>query len=207
MGATGAYNNYFITLANALVTAGEGNSYLRLGWEFDGNWYAWQAQSATAEADYAAYFRQIVTAMRSVPGAAFKFVWNPDAAAFTSSTYNVALAYPGSSYVDVIGLDLYDFNWTASTPSAAWTKSFLPQLTSAEAFAQQANKPIAFAEWGVVISPGFGDDPSYINNMTAWMKSHDVAYESYFNGNADPNANLIGGNFPLSMSALGSDLG
>ena len=28
-------------------------------------------------ADFAAYFRDIVTAMRSVPGAAFRFVWNP----------------------------------------------------------------------------------------------------------------------------------
>ena len=206
-GATGAYNAYFTTLATNLVASGEGNSYLRLGWEFDGNWYAWQAQSTSAEADYAAYFRQIVISMRSVPGAAFKFVWNPDAAAFTSSTYNVQLAYPGSSYVDVIGLDLYDFNWTASTPSAAWTNSFLPQLTAAATFANSQGKPIALTEWGVVMTPGYGDDPSYINNMIAWMRSHNVAYEAYFNGNADLNANLIGGNFPKSLSAFSADLG
>ena len=50
-GATGAYNSYFVTLAQTLVAAGEGNSYLRLGWEFDGNWYpSWDADTPAAEA-------------------------------------------------------------------------------------------------------------------------------------------------------------
>jgi hypothetical protein len=43
IGATGAYNSYFVTLAQTLVAAGESNAYLRLGWEFDGGWYAWSA--------------------------------------------------------------------------------------------------------------------------------------------------------------------
>ena len=38
-GATGAYNSYYVTLAQTLVAAGESNAYLRLGWEFDGGWY------------------------------------------------------------------------------------------------------------------------------------------------------------------------
>ena len=79
-GATGAYNSYFVTLAQNLIAGGEGNAYLRLGWEFDGNWFpSWAAQTPAAEADFAAYFDQIVTAMRSVPGEDFQFVWNPDA--------------------------------------------------------------------------------------------------------------------------------
>ena len=78
-GATGAYNAYFVTLAQTLVAAGEGNTYLRLGWEFDGNWYpSWDADTPTAEAQFAAYFDQIVTAMRTVAGENFQFVWNPD---------------------------------------------------------------------------------------------------------------------------------
>jgi hypothetical protein len=217
LGASGTYNAYFTTLANTLVAAGEGNAYLRIGWEFDGNWYAWQAQSLTAETNYAAYFRQIVTAMRSVPGAEFKFVWNPDAGAFTKSGYSVTAAYPGSAYVDIIGLDLYDMSWaTPATPENAWTSTYLPELSAAQSFAQSEGKPIALCEWGALIRPAFhglGDDPYYINNMIEWMQvpSHNVAYESYFNSNTlaaggGANQNLIGGNFPNSLAAFTKNL-
>ena len=78
-GASGAFNSYYVTLAQTLVAGGEANAYLRLGWEFDGSWMAWDATTPSAEASFAAYFQQIVTAMRSVPGEQFRFVWNPDA--------------------------------------------------------------------------------------------------------------------------------
>ncbi len=67
-GATGAFNSYFVTLAQTLISAGESNAYLRLGWEFDGSWMPWTATTPAAEASYASYFQQIVTAMRSVSG-------------------------------------------------------------------------------------------------------------------------------------------
>ena len=60
-GATGAYNLYFVTLAQTLVAGGLSNAYLRLGWEFDGSWMAWAATTPGAEASFAAYFQQIVT--------------------------------------------------------------------------------------------------------------------------------------------------
>ena len=217
LGATGSYNGYFTTLATTLVSAGDANAYLRLGWEFDGNWYPWHAQTPTDESNYAAYFRQIVTAMRAVPGAAFRFVWNPDASAFVSKTYSVALAYPGDAYVDVIGLDLYDMNYGGpETPQQAWSNNYLPQLSAASSFAQSHAKPLALCEWGVVstASHGLGDDPLYINDMTSWMKSpgNDVLYESYFNSNTRAsdggvNFNLIGGGFPNSLAAFTADLG
>lgn len=216
LGATGAYNSYFTTLASSMVAAGEGNAYLRLGWEFDGNWYAWQAQTATDEANYASYFRQIVTSMRSVPGAAFSFVWNPDASAFVSTTYSVTAAYPGNAYVNVIGLDLYDMSWASPpTPQNSWTSTYLPELTAAESFAQSQDEPIALCEWGALFGAnGLGDDPYYVNSMINWMsiKGNDVAYESYFNGDTtavggSSNADLVGGSFPDSLSAFISDLG
>ena len=216
-GASGRYNGYFNILAKRLVANGEGDAYLRLGWEFDGNWYAWQAQSTTAEAEFASYFRQIVTSMRAVPGAAFRFVWNPDASAFTAKGYSVTAAYPGKSYVDVIGLELYDWNWgPPETTQSAWKHTFLPQLTIADRFALSQGKPLSLDEWGVVTATthGFGDDPYFINHMIKWMESprHHVAYESYFNGNTvspggSPNLDLLGGNFPMSLSAFVASLG
>ncbi len=217
LGAAGAYDQYFTTLANTLIASGERTAYLRLGWEFDGNWYAWQAQSSTAESQYASYFRQIVTTMRAVPGAEFKFVWNPDASVFVSKSPLVKAAYPGDTYVDVVGLDLYDMNWGGpETPQSAWTNTYLPQLTAAASFAHSQNKPIAICEWGTLVPAehGLGDDPLYVNDMIKWMQnpSHNVVYESYFNSNtltasAGVNQNLTGGNFPNSQATFTNDLG
>ncbi len=213
-GAKGAYNPYFVSLAQTLVAGGEADAYLRIGWEFDGSWFAWNATTASAEANYAAYFQQIVTAMRSVPGEDFQFVWNPDATAFTQSGYSVEAAYPGSAYVDVIGLDAYDATWaTPQTPSNAWSSTMLPALTAAQKFASSQGKPLAFTEWGVIIRSdghGLGDDPYYVNQMISWMRtaSNDVAFEAYFDyDQSGLNSQITGGSFPDSLAAFESDLG
>jgi hypothetical protein len=211
-GATGAYNWYFIVLAQTLVADGLSTAYLRLGWEFDGSWTNWAATTPSAEASFASYFQQIVTAMRSVPGEQFRFEWNPDAGAFTQSGYSVAAAYPGNAYVDVIGLDAYDQSWaTPMTPTNAWSQTMLPALQAAAQFAASNGKPLAFGEWGLAIrgdGHGLGDDPYFVNQMVSWMRSNDVAYESYFDSNSDGTNSLItGGSFPNSLAAFRSDLG
>jgi hypothetical protein len=211
-GATGAYNSYYVTLAQTLVAGGLSNAYLRLGWEFDGSWMAWAATTPSAEASFASYFQQIVTAMRSVPGEQFRFVWNPDAGAFTQSGYSVAAAYPGNAYVNVIGLDAYDQSWaTPQTPTNAWASTDLPALSAAAQFAASNGKPLAFCEWGVAIRSdghGLGDDPYFVNQMVAWMRGNNVTYESLFDANSGGvNSLLTGGSFPSSLAAFSSDIG
>ena len=213
-GATGAFNSYFVTLAQTLVAGGQSDAYLRLGWEFDGSWMAWAATTPSAEASFASYFQQIVTAMRSVPGEQFRFVWDPDAGAFTEAGYSVAAAYPGNAYVDVIGLDAYDQSWaTPQTPTNAWSSTTLPALTAAQQFASANGKPLAFCEWGVAIRSdghGLGDDPYFINQMVSWMQSpsNDVTYESYFDADSGGvNSLITGGSFPNSLAAFSADLG
>ena len=208
-GAKGAYNAHFVTLARTLVAAGESNTYLRLGWEFDGTWTAWKATTPKAEANFAAYFRQIVSAIRSVGGEHFKFVWNPDAAAFVSATYNVGPAYPGNRYVDEVGLDAYDQSWvTPLTPANAWSQTVLPALTAAASFAQAHGKPIAVTEWGTAIrgdGHGLGDDPLYVSNMIGWMRDpvHNVIFETYFDYDGrGTNSVITGGHFPDSLVAF-----
>ena len=203
-----------MTLAQTLVAGGQSNAYLRLGWEFDGSWMPWAATTPSAEANFAPYFQQIVTAMRSVPGENFRFVWNPDAGAFTQSGYSVAAAYPGNAYVDVIGLDAYDQTWASpQTPTNAWTSTALPTLTAAQQFASSHGKPLAFTEWGVAIRSdghGLGDDPYFIDQMVSWMDNpaNDVTYETYFDDNSGGvNSLLTGGSFPRSLAAFSADLG
>ena len=213
-GASGAFNSFYVTLAQTLVAGGQANDYLRLGWEFDGSWTAWAATTPGSETSFAAYFQQIVTAMRSVSGEHFRFVWNPDAVAFTQAGYSVAAAYPGDAYVDVIGLDSYDQSWaTPQSPTNAWTQTTLPALTAAQQFASAHTKPLAFTEWGLAIRSdghGLGDDPSFINLMSGWMEnpSNDVIYETYFDDNAGGvNSLITGGSFPKSLAAFTADFG
>ena len=213
-GATGAFNSYYVTLAQTLVSGGESNAYLRLGWEFDGSWMPWAATTSGAEAAFASYFQQIVTTMRSVSGAHFRFVWNPDAGAFTHVGYSVAAAYPGDAYVDVIGLDAYDQSWaTPQTPTNAWSSTTLPTLSAARQFASTHGKPLAFTEWGVAIRSdghGLGDDPYFINQMLAWMdnSANDVAFETYFDADSGGvNSLITGGSFPNSLAAFSTALG
>lgn len=209
MGASGAYNHYFSRLGKTLVAAGEAGAYLRLGWEFDNGQFAWAATTPETEQSYAAYFQQIVTTMRAVRGEHFKFVWNADVEAFTSRSYNVGLAFPGRRFVAAIGIDDYDSQtWVSpSTPAKSWSQATLPDLIAARKFARKAGRPLAVSEWGLepAGATGFGDDPLYMTNMIAWMKSpaNDVVYESYFN---DAETGLTSGIYPASLAALTRDL-
>jgi hypothetical protein len=88
--------------------------------------------------------------------------------------------------------------------------TLLPALNAAHAFAAAQGKPLAICEWGIAfLSNGLGDDPLYINNFSAWMKSpaNDVLYESYFNYNGTSDSVLTGGSAPNSLAAFKADFG
>ena len=148
--------------ARTLVHYGEGNAILRLGWEFNGTWYPWSVTDQTAAANFAAFFRNIVTTMRIVPGAAFRFVWNPTAGPEPEPAEN---AYPGDAYVDYVGLDLYDQVWgIPQDPGLAWPRYVTEPngLRWLSSFATAHHKPAVIPEWGVTIRSdghGLGDDP------------------------------------------------
>jgi len=211
-GASGAYDGYFVTLARNLVSAGAANAYLRLGWEFNGNWYPWSVGNATDAANFAGYWRHIVDAMRSVPGQSFSFVWNPNGDGPTN--YTPDQAYPGSGYVDFIGTDMYDNCWCSpQTPQAGWAS----QLTHAwgldwlSSFAASQGKPIVFPEWGLSRRSdghGLGDDPYFVNQFAAWITQNNVAWTSYFNADPGGQADAItDGTFPNALAAFRQDFG
>ena len=181
-GATGAYNTYFLTLAQALVQGGQGSSIIRLGWEFNGGWFPWAANGQAAA--FVAFWQQIVTTMRSVPGANFLFEWNPTRGDL--GVGNLANYYPGNAYVDIIGLDVYDVEWASYPgPQAEWNTMLTEPygLDWLASFAAAQNKPMSFPEWGLgwTDSPvgsgavGGGDNPYFVNQMANWISTHNVS--------------------------------
>jgi len=213
-GASGAYNQYFATLAQNLVAEGEGNAILRLGWEFNGNWYPWSVANNTDAQNFAAFWRQIVNTMRAVPGEQFSFLWNPNLGG--SSSWNLADAYPGSAYVDYIGSDTYDEYWgSPMTPQNSWS-NILNQtwgLNWLVSFAASEGRPIAIPEWSVCIRSdghGLGDDPYFINQFANWIASNNVAFTNIFSFNdtaGGQDNDITDGNFPNSLAAFKADFG
>jgi hypothetical protein len=220
--SSGAYNAYWKDYAEKLVAAGAANAIIRLGWEFNltttptphRNWTinGTGANSVDDAANFAQYFRNIVTAMRSAAGQDFLFDW------CTVNGYNSAknpeTAYPGDAYVDFITQDVYDRNFDTgfADPDVRWL-NILGQRRKADgsagdgqgrrwglewcrAFARSRGKPFAIPEWGVWYEPASpqagGDNPDFITKMYDWMSGNaigdgagELAFAIYFNFGAN----------------------
>jgi hypothetical protein len=201
-GARGTYNDHFVRLAQRLVQYGYGSSTIRLGWEFNGGWYVWSAIHDPVS--WPVYWRQIVTAMRSVPGAAFTFDWNP----VPGGGVPLEQVYPGDDYVDVIGMDVYDVDCGTADPEARWANAvWVPYgLEWHRRFAAEHGKPMSFPEWGVwrggiAGTCAGGDNPRFVERMHEWVHQANVAYHAYFEFDApDGDHELMSGAFPQSAA-------
>ena len=182
--AAGADNQQFYQLGELLVRDGFSNTIINLSREMNGSWYAWSERRAPrSEPDaFILAWRQVVTTMRSVPGAHFKFLWTiyPKAATVTE-------CWPGSAYVDYVGSDILDWyggpdNTYPRTASGAldWALHWQRSLNATPGgldwiaqFSRLTGKPIIIPEWGLDFHTFGGQDDTYfLTRMTAWMKAH-----------------------------------
>lgn len=177
--ATGEYNGYATSLGANLVAVGLQNSVLRLGAEMNGIWEEdYVGPTVSEQRLWAECFANEVTAFRKVPGENFLIDWNPNACVEDIPFANY---YPGNSYLDIMGLDIYDVS--CINPFARQTFRQLSDvplgIASFEKFAAVTGKPMSFPEWGLKKDPN-GDDPAYIDGMGAIFDRRDVAFETYF---------------------------
>jgi hypothetical protein len=183
-GASGAYDAHFRALAAKLAEAGEGDAELRLGWEFNGNWFGWRA-SADPQA-FVTFWRRIVEAMRSIPGTHFTFNWNPSLGGHAIALDRV---YPGDNFVDAIGIDLYNYQSGTISPQNRWLEYLNKEfgLGWLARFASEHGKALTVPEWGTGRKPGTqeggGDDAYFVEQVGHWFEQHNVVYACYFNVN------------------------
>jgi hypothetical protein len=183
--AAGDYNDKWLEFGKNIESAGiAGTTVIRLGWEFNGDWYKWQASNP---AQFAECWRQIVGTVKTVaPQLAWD--WNVNRGKGASVT-DAAEAYPGDKYVDIVGIDSYDM-WPGVTSASAWQEQYAGAygLKHWVDFATTHGKKVSVPEWGVYpASPSTGgDNPYYIQKMEGFFKSlgSQLAYESYFNESA-----------------------
>nr|MDT0517894.1 glycosyl hydrolase [Streptomyces sp. DSM 41633] len=166
-GAEGQHDRHFKRLAERLVSLGVPDTVIVLGWEMNGVTYTHRC--APDPENWKAYWKRIVTTMRSVPGQEFKFDFAPnrgtDAIGWTK-------CYPGDDVVDVIGMDSYD---------QAPGKTFDDQITQPYGlqqhvdFAKAHGKEISYPEWGLYRR---GDNPEYVRRMLKWIEQHKPLYHT-----------------------------
>jgi hypothetical protein len=178
--ASGKLDSYIHQYAQALKAFADPVLIRLFGGEFNGSW--WYGQSPLANpnltpADFVAAWRRVVDIFRGVGADNVSFAWTPNVYPPTPVTYidsNIAAYYPGDSYVDWAGADIYDY------APASW-------LDPVYAFAVEHNKPFFVAEWGVrccgsTLTPP--EHQAWIGSMFDYFESHpDVKAISYFNYN------------------------
>jgi hypothetical protein len=205
-GAAGAFEGYDRTLAQNLVNGGLASAIIVLGAEANGTWEDDNIGSDPAQvAEWVQTWRNTVLAMRSVPGADFRFVWavNNRVPATPFASY-----YPGDDVVDVIGDDAYDSGVTADANDWNEVAGGPAGVDALVAFAQSHGKPVAFPEWGVGVrnsgNLAGNDDPGYLNGLAGVVAHADVAFQCYF-FNDEWETELQQG--PLSLAAYRAAFG
>lgn len=204
--AAGSNDADFLYLAGQINTQKpSGTIYLRIGWEFNGDWYPWQ--SAGVEADYIAAFRHVVGLFRSVLPTRCNISWVPNWSVQTgaSSWINPELSWPGSAYVDSVGIDVYytvEFDGTDPVAAFDYKRDAPYGLAWQVSWAHTNNKPLSIGEWGVNTDVG----PPYITLMNSWLRGNNYAFHNYWDSNAAAAACQMSNNqYPSSSTRFISE--
>jgi hypothetical protein len=203
--AAGAGDTYWTQLGqniNKYCGTKQNQVVLRLGWEMNGDWYQWGYGSGNSSwnsvSDFKAAWQRIVPKVRAnAPGV--KFEWCPSSGRVASST-GLSGGYPGNSYVDIIGLDVYDQydtgGWQNILNGGNGVSIGLATLRS---FAKSNGKPEAYTEWGLEdTSNGHADNPTFILGMYCFFmeaaaSGSSVDHHGLWNSNSGgPNAAFQG---------------
>jgi len=118
------YLEYYRQLAENLIAKGYGNSILRPGWEYNGNWFAWGDKDELGPIQvkdevynharaYRELFGKIHETMMAVEGAKFRWSWCTAIGAkgyqnLDGSRIDYTDWFPGTDRVDIISADYYD---------------------------------------------------------------------------------------------------
>lgn len=174
--AAGRHDSYIRSWARAAAAWGR-PVRLRFAHESNGSWYPWAVGvNGTTASQYAAAWRRVVTLFRSAGARNVQFVWCPNIP--FAGTPALASIYPGDAYVDVVGLDGY--NWGTSQDWSQWgtfTDVFGAGVNELRSFTA---KPLVLGEVGC--AEAGGDKAAWIADMFAVLDAHpEVRGFTWFN--------------------------
>ena len=119
--------------------------YIRYAHEMSNPWYSWSQYYKNTPEEYVASWKHVVDIFREEGATNVSFVWTP-------YTKDDDAYFPGEAYVDVIGLDVFNFGTAVSGMN--WNSFYNIAQPMHEAYAKY-NKPFMIAEVG---TSTFGGD-------------------------------------------------
>ncbi|KUI16264.1 endoglucanase [Mycobacterium sp. GA-1285] len=143
----GAFDDYVYRWADEIGEWGR-NTFIRFAHEFNGDWYPWTPSRGTSPSAYVDAWRHVHDIFTDKEVANVDWIWAPTAAVGPLTDW-----YPGDEYVDVLGVDGY--NWGTSRPTTRWIAAeelFGAALDELRSIA--ADKPKLVAEVGCAESGG-----------------------------------------------------
>jgi mannan endo-1,4-beta-mannosidase len=143
--ADGRYDSYWRSYADHVKAFGT-RVILSLDHEMNGSWYPWGYQHTSPEAFVAAW-RHIVTIFREQGTRNVTWLWTVNVTdALDNHIADPDHWWPGSSYVDWVGIDGYYYN-----PSETFASLFGPTIADVR---ELTRDPVIIAETGATLSAG-----------------------------------------------------
>jgi beta-mannanase len=152
----GAWDEYITKFALQIKAYGA-PVILRFGHEMNGNWYPW----GNRPAEYTSAYRRIYEIFKTQNESNVKWMWSINAENVPVSPISeVNKYYPGSLYVDAVGLD--GFNLGTSQNNSQW-RSFEKIFGLAYEYVLRYGKPITISEFAS--AEAGGDKAKWISDM------------------------------------------
>lgn len=170
--ANGSADSYLKGWATQMKAYGQTIDFAPLD-EMNGNWASYYGNTTTYKAAYI-HVHNLFAGDTNV-----KFLYDPNVG------NGITSYYPGSSYVDIVGLDGFDFGG----------QSFAQVFDSSFSAIQSFGKPIWLTSTGVVSSD---NQSQYLQDMFAAIKTYNIQGIMYFNYNAGPGQNFVLGSSAIS---------
>lgn len=115
--ASGAHDGYLRSWGSALAAWGK-PLLLRFAHEMNGDWYPWsEAVNGNSSGDYIRAWRHVHNILAAQDASNVRWLWAINA----GGPVDIARLYPGSDYVDVLGLDGYNWGTVGSSWGSTWT--------------------------------------------------------------------------------------
>lgn len=166
--ASGKYDIYLHSYALAVKAFG-GRVILSFGHEMNGNWYSW-GYKHTSPTVFVAAWRHVVDVFRAARVSNVTWMWTINIIGKPNIIPAPKPWWPGSSYVNWIGIDGY--YWSSS---AGFDSVFGPTIADVREF---TSDPMLIAETGAEPSVG---QPAKIADLFSGVRSFDLLGFIYFN--------------------------
>ncbi len=168
--AAGRYDAYLHSYATAVKAYGA-QVVLSFAHEMNGSWYSWGYQNTSAGVFVAAW-RHVVTAFRAAGADNVTWLWTVNIINESIPVPDPAPWWPGSSYVNWVGIDGY-----YRLPSQSFSQLFGPTIV---AVLKLTDDPMIIGETGAAPEAG---QPAKINDLFSGVRSYGLMGFLWFDEN------------------------